>query len=169
MESDEITAQALSDKDEFGKKLSFGDMLDKLCVYYMSIGVPYEEFWYGDYTKLKYYVRLHNLNVERQNEQLWLQGMYFYEALSVALSKSFNKHSNAKYPDKPHRLTPLTDEEKELEKKKQIEEFRAALDEMGRRFEAKHKRERELALKKQQQDGENIGSTESNISRPANG
>lgn len=149
--------------------MSLSDALDKLCVYYMSIGVSYDEFWHGDYTKLKYYVRLHNLNVERQNEQLWLQGMYFYEGFCAALSKAFNKHSNAKYPDKPHRLTPLTEDEQELEKKKKIEEFRAALDEMGRRFEAKHRRERELALKKQQQDGENLGSTKSNISHPADG
>ena len=119
----------------------------------MSLGVPCEEFWDGDYTKLKYYVRQYNVSKERRNEELWLQGIYFYEAISVALARGFSKHSNAKYPDKPHRITPYTEEEEELRKQKQVEEFRAALEEMGRRFEAKHKRERELAQKKQQQQG----------------
>lgn len=107
----------------------------------MALGVSADEFWNGDYTLLKYYVERHRIAVEQQNEQLWLQGVYVYEAVSVALSQAFSKHSQAKYPEKPYRLTPLTEEEQELENKKKVEEFRAQLMELGRRFEAKHKRE----------------------------
>lgn len=131
----------LSDEDEHGVEKSFGEVLDKLCAYYMALGVSADEFWNGDYTMLKYYVDKHRIAVEQQNEQLWLQGVYFYEAVSVALSQAFTKHSQAKYPEKPYRLTPLSEEEQELENKKKVEEFRAQLMAAGRRFEAKHKRE----------------------------
>ena len=120
----------------------------------MMLGVPEKEFWDGDYTRLKFYVRMHNYAVERRNQELWLQGAYVYEAMSIALAHAVDpQHSrNKSYPDKPHRITPLSEDEKELEKKKQVAEFRAALEEMGRRFEAKHKRERELARRKAESD-----------------
>lgn len=153
MESD-VTASLLSEEDEHGVEQSFGDTLDKLCAYYMALGVSADEFWNGDYTMLKYYVEKHRIAVEQKNEQLWLQGMYFYEALTVALAQAFSKHTNARYPDKPHRLTPMSEEEQELENKKKVEEFRAQLMALGRRFEAKHKRE---------QGGDDLGGRKPNI------
>ena len=47
-----------------------------------------------------------------------------------------------------------SEEEKELENQKKVEEFRAQLMAIGRRFEAKHKRE---------QGGENLGGRKPNI------
>ena len=107
----------------------------------MALGVSADEFWNGDYTLLKYYVERHRIAVEQQNEQLWLQGRYFYEAVAVALEQAFSKQPISQYPEKPHRLTPLSEEEQELENKKKVEEFRAQLMAAGRRFEAQHKRE----------------------------
>lgn len=107
----------------------------------MVLGVSADEFWNGDYSMLKYYAEKHKIAVEQQNEQMWLQGMYVYEAVSVALAQSFSKNTTKKYPEKPHRLTPLSEEEQELENQKKVEEFRAQLMALGKRFEAKHKRE----------------------------
>ena len=153
MEGD-VTAAPLSEDNEHGVGQCFGDVLDKLCAYYMAMGVSADEYWNGDYTMLKFYAEKHRLAVEQQNEQLWLQGVYFYEAIAVALANAFSKHSNAKYPDKPYRLTPMSEEEQELENKRKVEEFRANLVALGRHFEAKHKRE---------QGGENLGGREPNI------
>lgn len=136
-----MTASLLSEDDEQGVEQSFSTVLDKLCAYYMALGVSANEFWNGDPTLLKYYAERHRIAVEQQNEQMWLQGVYFYEAISTALAQAFSKHTNAKYPEKPHRLTPLSEDEQELENKKKVEEFRAQLMAAGRRFEAKHKRE----------------------------
>lgn len=144
----------LSEEDEQGVEKSFSDVLDKLCAYYMALGVSANEFWDGDYTLLKYYVEKHRIAVEQQNEQLWLQGRYFYEAVAVALEQAFNKHPKLTYPEQPHRLTPLSEEEQELENKKKVEEFRAQLMAACGRFEAKHKRE---------QGGENLGGRKPNI------
>lgn len=143
MEGDELTASPLSNADIEQSGESFSDELDRLCAYYMALGVSCDDFWNGDYTLLKFYVDTYQLAVERQNEQLWLQGLYFYEAIGVALSNAFAKHSTAKYPDKPHRITPLSEREKEAEQKKQVDDFRAQLMAASRRFEAKHKREQE--------------------------
>lgn len=145
-----MTASLLSDEDEHGVEQSFSDVLDKLCAYYMALGVSASEFWDGDYTMLKYYVERHKIAVEQQNEQLWLQGAYFYEAISVALSQAFDKHSTAKYPEKPYRLTPMSEDEQKIENQKKVDEFRSKLMALGKRFEAKHKRE-------QKQGGENLG------------
>jgi len=118
-------------------------MLDKQCAYYMMIGVSYDEFWYGDYSKLKYFRELHNLEIERKNQELWMQGLYFYEAICCALENAFAKSGTPrkKYPEKPHRITPLSEDEKKIEQKKQVESFRNQLMALDRRFTAKHKQE----------------------------
>lgn len=120
----------------------FSDMLDKMCAYWMLYGVPYDVFWDGDYTQLKYYLEKHKLEVEQRNQELWMQGLYVYEAVSAALSRAFEKHSKAQYPDKPHRLTPLSEEEKEEEKKRKVEEFRNQLLALCGRMERKHNQEK---------------------------
>ena len=107
----------------------------------MAMGVSADEFWNGDYTMLKFYVERHRIAVEQKNEELWLQGVYIYDAICVALANAFGKGQKPRYPDKPYRLTELSEEEKELENQKKVEEFRAQLMTLGRRFEAKHKRE----------------------------
>ena len=49
------------------------------------------------------YIEKIKRNREIKNEELWLQGAYFYEAISVALSNAFSKkHSN--YAEKPYNL-----------------------------------------------------------------
>ena len=133
----------------------------------MTLGVPEKEFWDGDYTRLKYYVRQRNFLVERRNEEMWLQGLYFYEALSVALAKAFGKRGtaqNVNYPDKPHRITPLSPEEEAEENKRIVEEFRAKLDEAGRRFNAKKKLEQEVRKTLlTEQGGETLGGRKPNL------
>lgn len=155
MEGDELTAASSPVSNESEQsEVCFADTLDKWCAYYMTLGVPCDEFWNGDYTLLKYYVDAHKYAVDRRNEELWLQGMYFYHAISVALSNAFDKHSKTRYPDKPYQLTEPSEEQKERENQKKIDDFRASLMALGKRMEAKHKRE---------QGGENLGSRKPNI------
>lgn len=47
----------------------------------MSIGMSYDEFWNDDVSKVKAYRKANELRDKRRNYELWLQGMYFYEAL----------------------------------------------------------------------------------------
>lgn len=116
-------------------------MLDKICPYYMMYGMSYDEFWNGDYTKLKYYAEKHQLEIEKRNEEMWMQGFYFYEGLDVALHNHLSVKQTQKrnYPDKPHRITPLTELEKEQEKKKTLETFTAQLMSLSGRLEKREK------------------------------
>ncbi len=47
----------------------------------MSIGMTYDEFWHGDVCMVRAYRKAQELRDRRRNQELWLQGMYIYEAL----------------------------------------------------------------------------------------
>lgn len=63
---------------------SYAEIFEQLCPYYMSIGMSYDEFWNGDVHAVKAYRKAYELREKRRNQELWLQGMYFYEALCDA-------------------------------------------------------------------------------------
>lgn len=50
----------------------------------MAIGMTYDEFWNQDVTLVRVYRKADELKRKRQNEFLWIQGMYVYEALCDA-------------------------------------------------------------------------------------
>ena len=50
----------------------------------MSIGMSYDEFWNQDVSMVKAYRKAYELREKRRNQELWMQGMYFYEALCDA-------------------------------------------------------------------------------------
>ena len=50
----------------------------------MSIGMTYDEFWNQDVRLVEMYRRAAELRDKRRNQELWLQGMYIYEALCDA-------------------------------------------------------------------------------------
>ncbi len=78
--------------------LTFAELADELCPQYMSIGVPYNEYWHGDYTQLACYHKAFELQRERVNYDAWLQGAYIYDALCMA---SPILHAFAKKGSKP--------------------------------------------------------------------
>ena len=113
MDSEEVDCSLSSDKP-----ITLEDHLDKLCSYYMSVGVPYDVFWYGDYCCLKYYEEAYMNRRKIQNENMWLMGMYNYSAHSTTLANAFRgKGQQAQeYMKKPMDCFPKTEEELEAEK-----------------------------------------------------
>lgn len=100
--------------------------------YYLAIGMSHEQFWYGDPWLCVVFRDMHNLKREMRNEELWLQGLYNFNALSTVLSnfgQMFTKHKRApqKYIQQPIRVTPLSEAEKRqkeiAERKKVIAYF----------------------------------------------
>lgn len=64
-----------------------------------------KDFWEGD-PELFWAYRFSYINKikresEIQNYNAWLQGMYFFEGVSIALANSFGK-ATLKYPEKPY-------------------------------------------------------------------
>ncbi len=96
----------------------------------MFLGVSCDDFWYGDYTKLDYYVRAYDLKREAKSQEMWLQGLYNFDAISTALSNMHfdgKRHKVNKYRESPIRLLPMTKTEKEIkaerERQKTIDFF----------------------------------------------
>lgn len=100
--------------------------------------MTYEDYWEREPRLVKAYREAERIKIENQNTFEWLQGKYFFDALCVALSNSFSK-SKAKYPEKPHRITPMTKEEIEEDKKRKLEAYKAELIAWQTAFNNKHK------------------------------
>lgn len=93
--------------------------------------MTYDQFWHGDVWMAADYYRAHQLTVQRRSEEMWLQGLYNFAAVSIALGNS-NRRKGAKakeYPKKPLRLIPYTEAEKqalaEQERARTVEYFKS--------------------------------------------
>lgn len=94
----------------------------------MSIGMSYTEFWEGQPDLVKAYYKADVYRREQQNNNMWLQGAYIYNAIAVVMANSFSKQGkNAKYIEKPFEIIPKTKTDKEInaekEKQKVIDYF----------------------------------------------
>lgn len=109
----------------------------------MMVGCSYDDFWYGDPARLKYYVRSNEIRVERTNQELWTQGLYFYEALASVLGGMFSKKGrrHLSYPSEPHRIAPMSDSEQAEKNRQTVENFRQQLMSFDKRMKRKHETE----------------------------
>ena len=119
---------------------SFSEFLEEICSYYMLCGVSYHDFWNGDYTQLKFYARAHKLAVEQKSQEMWLQGLYNYDAVSKAIHNNFRNRGEKSqdYMDKPIRITERNKLEKEEESKEILNKVTSQLNAMTRKFEKHH-------------------------------
>ena len=89
----------------------------RVLPYYLSIGMPSEEFWRGDSTLVKAYQKAEELRKDRKNQELWWQGMYIYDALCAAspLFRAFGKKGAkaAPYAKEPYDIHPKKKAKKE--------------------------------------------------------
>lgn len=92
------------------------DYLEKLCDYALSIGMPYDLYWYGDPQALKNFVNAEEIRQRKRNTELWLQGAYVYQAIGslTPILNPFSKEHRAK----PYLKQPIAITEKELEEKR---------------------------------------------------
>jgi hypothetical protein len=99
--------------------------------YYLSIGMTPEQYWDGDCTLTKYYRKAEELRNEKRNQELWLQGMYIYEAICDV---SPVLHAFAKKGTKPHPYSsrPYAISEKQIKQEREEKERKIA--EKGKRF-----------------------------------
>ena len=84
--------------------------------------MSYSEYWNGDPVLAKYYREAEKIKQEKKNQELWLQGLYIYDAVSTVVYNALKpKGAKAqKYTDKPFDLN-VNKEKTEEEKKKEIE------------------------------------------------
>ena len=60
----------------------YTETFNKQFPYYLSIGMTEDQYWDRDCLLVKYYREAEESKNEKANQQAWLQGMYFYDALS---------------------------------------------------------------------------------------
>ena len=98
----------------------------ELFPYYLSIGMTYEQYWEGDCTLVKYYRKADEIRKERRNEELWLQGMYVYEAICDVspILHAFAKKGTkpVPYSAKPYSITESQHRRDEEEKERKMAE-----------------------------------------------
>ncbi len=84
------------------------------------MGMTYEDYWYGDASLPRYYRKAYELKKQQKNHELWLQGVYIYDALCCAapLFRSLDKHPKPI----PYVKHPYDLDEKSRNKRKKIEE-----------------------------------------------
>ena len=99
--------------------------------YYLSIGMTYEQFWEGDPTLCKYYREAEEIRNEKKNQELWLQGMYIYEALGD-ISPVLHAFAKKGTKPQPYTETPYAITKKQVEKQKREKE--RLMFEKGKRF-----------------------------------
>jgi len=92
-------------------------------------GMTWEEFWHESIERLPVYWQKHQFDRERRNEELWMQGAY----IKYAIASVFDSKKRSKYPEKPLRITEMTEEEKVAETKAKVERLREQLIEIKRR------------------------------------
>lgn len=78
--------------------LTMGAVFHRLCPYYLSIGMSYDMYWNGDVSAAVDYRKAEEYRIKRRNEEMWMQGLYVYNAIC---SVSPVLHAFAKSGTKP--------------------------------------------------------------------
>lgn len=129
--SDSLSATEGSEHNSSLPLLTYTEKFYELFPYYLSIGMTYEQYWDGDCTLVKYYRKAEEMRNDKRNQELWLQGMYVYEAICDV---SPILHAFAKKGAKPHPYPskPYAINEKQI--KQEREEKERKLVEKGKKF-----------------------------------
>ena len=113
-----------SERENRSAPLAYSEIFYKQFPYYLSIGMTEEQYWDKDSTLVKYYREAEQLRHERANQDMWLQGMYIYDAisrLSPILHAFAKKGTKAKpYPDEPYPINKRLEKQAEVNKEKAI-------------------------------------------------
>ena len=86
--------------------------------------MSYELYWRGPCYETVAYRKAQEIDVERKNQMLWLQGLYIYQALNTVAFNMFSKSEKQDYLEAPIPITKSGIQQKE-ERDKLLEEERA--------------------------------------------
>lgn len=106
--------------------LTYTEIFYEHFPYYLAIGMTYDQYWNDDCMLVKYYRKAEEIKNKQRNEQkndeMWLQGLYIYDALCKVspVLHAFAKPGTKPIPynDKPYPMTKEESEKEILEKQK---------------------------------------------------
>lgn len=73
--------------------------------YYLAIGMTYDQFWNDDCELAVFYRKAAEIKKDLKNQEAWLQGAYFYEAI-IDASPVFNPYAKKGTKPSPYRSEP---------------------------------------------------------------
>ena len=122
----------LGAEDGKSAPLSYSEYFEKMCPEYMAMGMTYDEYWNGNASLVRVYRETQKIKNKQRNYEMWLQGMYYYEALldaSPMFRFSTKPTKPLPYPSQPYALTKEEIKAKEeMEEKKQMLAMKAYME-----------------------------------------
>ena len=126
MVSGSLSVDRRSEQNVRSSFLTYSEQFYEVFPYYLAIGMTYEQFWDGDPTLVKYYRKSAEIKRDMTNQELWLQGLYVYEALcnvSPLLHAFARKGAKAHpYPSQPYAVSEKQRKIDEEERERKVAE-----------------------------------------------
>lgn len=126
MVSGSLSADTGSEQNVHSPFSTYTEQFYEVFPYYLSIGMTYDQFWNDDPSLVMYYRKAQELVTERKNQELWLQGLYVYEALcdvSPILHAMAKKGTKARpYPEQPYSITAAQRKREKEENERRVAE-----------------------------------------------
>ena len=117
---------------------SYIERFEEACPIYMSMGMSYEDFWYGEPEMPRFFRKAYRLKQEHENNQAWLQGAYVYDAI-CAVSPVLHAFAKKGTKVQPYLKKPYSmrgEKEKQGESADQISNMQAKFVNIANRFNA---------------------------------
>lgn len=125
----ELVTDSLSDNQNQGSEsdnrsapISYTETFYEHFPYYLAIGMTATQYWDDDCMLTKYYRQAEQIRIETKNRDMWLQGMYIYDAMSrlMPLMHAFaKKGTRAKpYIEEPYPISKKIEEKNKDTKEK---------------------------------------------------
>lgn len=123
--------------------MSYSEVFTKLFPYYLAIGMTPEQYWDMDASLAKAYRLAYQQRLDMQNQILWLQGQYIYDALCEVspIYSAFAKNGTKPVPynDKPYPLAHNAKREEKTAEKKTYDKNKAYMEAFAEAFNKKFK------------------------------
>lgn len=109
--------------------------------YYLSLGMSYGDYWYGDVWMIEAVREADKRNRQRKSEEMWLQGVYVFNAVSAALANAFRGKGKPpyEYMEEPVRVVPYTEAEKEARAERERQKVIEYFDRLAKKWEKQSK------------------------------
>ena len=104
---------------------TYTEIFKEVLPFYIRIGMSFDQFYNQDVTLAPVYRKAYEIKNEHDNNQLWLQGMYIYDAVRNAIYNAFCRKAvqqAASYTSKPY---PINQEQLDKDHEKTVERERA--------------------------------------------
>lgn len=144
--TDEISNANDGDSETSESPFPFSDVFEDAFPYYLSMGMSYKEYWFGDPSLVVAYRKAEDIRSHRKNWEMWMNGRYVYEAVMrlIPSLQLLKPREPMEYMNEPYPLTKEEYEERlQREEKKKQEEIKAKMKALADRVNAKHKQAEE--------------------------